>query len=82
MLAICCIALLAMLTAPLRPCSALARRLWMPRVMLLSCCTSDCAALTTAMRADCESDEVESACTELVSALKALSSVPADPGVP
>ena len=54
----------------------------MPRVMLLSCCTSDCAALTTAMRADCESELVDSACTALVSALKALSSVPADPGVP
>ena len=65
MLAICCIALLAMLTAPFKPCSALERRLWMPRVMLLSCCTSDCAALITAMRADCESDEVDSACTDV-----------------
>ncbi|MGY4311449.1 hypothetical protein ACVWW1_000752 [Bradyrhizobium sp. JR3.5] len=45
------------------PASALARSVWMPCEVALSCCAMDCAALTTPIRADCESGLVDKPCT-------------------
>src|SRR5699024_12431927 len=51
-LAICCNALFAVLMESLMPASALARSVWIPCEVALSCCAIDCAALTTPMRAE------------------------------
>src|SRR5205814_6193467 len=81
-LTICCIAVLAVLTAELSPDSAWLRSDWMPADMLLSCCVSDCAALSTPIRADWLSELVDSPCTAVTRLLNAVSSVPVPPGVP
>jgi hypothetical protein len=73
---------LAVLTAELSPASAWLRSDWMPPDMLLSCCVSDCAALSTPIRADWLSELVDSPCTAVTRLLNAVSSVPVPPGVP
>ena len=80
--AICFSALLAAMMDSLMPVSALARRLWMPAVVALSCWAIDCAALTTPMRADGESGLVDRPCSAVNRLLNAYSIVPLSSGLP
>ena len=81
----CAIALIATLACPTETpmsCSILERRVWMPCVLALSCCASDCAADNTEDCAAFEPELADSACAAAVKLLKAFSSVPSSPGVP
>ena len=82
MVAICDSATLAVETEVAMLCAELDRSVWIADVVAFNDCASDCAARNADTCADALPGLEDSACSAVVSLLKAYSSVPASPGLP
>ena len=80
--AICCRALLADCTSAEMPCSAAARIVWMPLLIVLSCRVSNWAELTAVLWAANEFGLAASDCIAVVKLLNRVSTPLAEPGAP